>query len=165
MLLLISFWLLFPQLLFFHWNFGAESGQRKLIIIGQLIHFHPFLSLFSYSLYDPSYSNRESFGFFVDVGNGWTTIVPSLMFLIGMMVELMDARVLGMIGLAKFYQELYGTCIYFLSFILNKRYVNRSMLEVGLFVGLSNGLWFVFPLIGMWASATLIMTGNYSVFR
>jgi len=25
----------------------------------------------TYSLYDPSYSNRESFGFFVDVGNGW----------------------------------------------------------------------------------------------
>jgi hypothetical protein len=37
----------------------------------------------TYSLYDPSYSNRESFGFFVDVGNGWTTLLPSLLFLIG----------------------------------------------------------------------------------
>lgn len=37
----------------------------------------------TYSLYDPSYSNRESFGFFVDVGNGWTTLVPSLLFWAG----------------------------------------------------------------------------------
>jgi hypothetical protein len=42
------------------------------------------LCLRSYSLYDPSYSNRESFGFFVDVGNGWTTLVPSFLYLIGM---------------------------------------------------------------------------------
>jgi hypothetical protein len=28
-----------------------------------------------YSVFDPSYANRESFGFFVDVGNGWTTMV------------------------------------------------------------------------------------------
>ena len=35
----------------------------------------------TYSLYDPSYSNRESFGFFIDVGNGWTTIIPTVLFL------------------------------------------------------------------------------------
>jgi hypothetical protein len=34
----------------------------------------------TYSLYDPSYANRESFGFFVDVGNGWTTLLPTMLF-------------------------------------------------------------------------------------
>ena len=120
----------------------------------------------TYSLYDPSYSNKESFGFFVDVGNGWTTLVPSLLFLYSMTYhELIGARVLGMIGLVKFYQEFYGTCIYFLSFFFNKRHVGKSAFEVAMFVGFSNGLWFVFPLIGMIASFTLIETNSYAIFH
>lgn len=38
----------------------------------------------TYSLYDPSYANKESFGFFVDVGNGWTTIIPTILFCFAM---------------------------------------------------------------------------------
>jgi hypothetical protein len=35
----------------------------------------------TYSMYDPSYSNKESFGFFVDISNGWSFLFPSLFFL------------------------------------------------------------------------------------
>lgn len=120
----------------------------------------------TYSLYDPSYSNSESFGFFVDVGNGWTTLVPSLLFLYSMTYhELIGARLLGMIGLVSFYQEFYGTCIYFLSFFFNKRHGGKSLFEVVMFVGFSNGLWFLFPLIGMMASFTLIETNSYALFH
>jgi hypothetical protein len=86
-------------------------------------------------------------------------------FFVGMSFEIMDPRTLGMLGLIKFYQELYGTCIYFLSYILNKRYKGRSAMEVSLFVGLTNGLWFIFPLIGMIASARMIYSGSFNVFR
>lgn len=58
----------------------------------------------TYSLYDPSYSNRESFGFFIDVGNGWTTLVPSLLFMWGVTFSLLEARMLGVVGLLMFYQ-------------------------------------------------------------
>ena len=63
-----------------------------------------------------------------------------------------------------FYQEFYGTCVYFLSFVLNKRYAKLTPLEVGIFVCITNGLWFVFPLLGMKASWDLVMTGDYSTF-
>ena len=134
----------------------------------------------TYSMYDPSYANRESFGFFVDVGNGWTTLLPSLLYLIGMtfhnnyyynMMFIMlssssssSAKILGIIGIIKFYQEFYGTCIYFLSFFFNKRHHGKSLFEVILFVGLSNGLWFFFPILGMYASLQLILTNSYEVF-
>jgi len=36
--------------------------------------------------------------------------------------------------------------------------------EVVGFVGFSNGLWFVFPLVGMLASYHLIDSNSYSVF-
>ena len=58
----------------------------------------------TYSLYDPSYSNKESFGFFIDVGNGWSTLLPSAIFTVGMTYDLLSARVLGLMGLVLFYQ-------------------------------------------------------------
>jgi hypothetical protein len=33
----------------------------------------------------------------------------------------MSARTVGMVGLASFWQELYGTFVYFFSFVQNKR--------------------------------------------
>ena len=120
----------------------------------------------TYSLYDPSYSNRESFGFFIDVGNGWTTIIPTVLFLHSITYHdggLFDARVMGMIGLVKFYQEFYGTCIYFLSFFMNKRHAGKSFLEVFLFVGVSNGIWFFFPLLGMYISVEMIKSNSFNV--
>lgn len=121
----------------------------------------------TYSLYDPSYSNRESFGFFVDVGNGWTTLIPSLLFLASMTYDItnLSPKYIGLIGVIKFYQELYGTIIYFLSFILNERYKGKPFVEVAGFVGISNGLWFFFPLLGMYVSVQLIMTDSYSILR
>ena len=121
----------------------------------------------TYSLYDPSYSNIESFGFYIDVGNGWTTIIPSLLYLVCMISKnpLIDARLMGIIGILKFYQEFYGTVLYFLSYILNKRYQGVSLMTVLLFVGLSNGLWFFIPMAGMYTSYEMINTGSYAIFH
>jgi hypothetical protein len=140
----------------------------------------------TYALYDPSYSNKESFGFFVDVSNGFCFLLPSLLFLYAMTFDVStaslslplpflaaplsialpsSARSLGMLGLVKFYVEFHGTCVYFLSFFLNKRYKGFSVAEVGLFVGLSNGLWFVFPIIGMYACVNMIQTDSFAILR
>mmetsp|Transcript_4436 Transcript_4436/g.10439 ORF Transcript_4436/g.10439 Transcript_4436/m.10439 type:complete len:227 (-) Transcript_4436:200-880(-) len=120
----------------------------------------------TYSLYDPSYQNHESFGFFIDVGNGWTTIFPSMLWLICMTYHnIVSARIIGFIGIAKFWQELYGTCIYALSFFFNNRQKGRTIGEVVLFVGLSNGLWFVFPLLGIYASWDMINTNTFHAFQ
>lgn len=64
----------------------------------------------TYSLYDPSYSNRESFGFFIDVGNGWTTLLPSALFMWGITYRLLDARLLGLMGCLMFYQVACQQC-------------------------------------------------------
>ena len=121
----------------------------------------------TYALFDPSYSNRESFGFFVDVGNGWTTILPTLFFLYSITfhdTSCIDPRNLGIIAVIKFYQEFYGTCVYFLSFFMNKRHKGKSFFEVFLFVGVTNGIWFVFPLLGMFVAVQMIHSNSFGVF-
>lgn len=120
----------------------------------------------TYSLYDPSYSNRESFGFFIDVGNGWSTLIPTVLFQVAMTDSYgMSPMTVGLVGLLSFYQEFYGTCVYFLSFILNKRYKGRSFAEVALFVGMTNGIWFMCPLLGMYLSYEMVVSGNFDCVR
>lgn len=118
----------------------------------------------SYALFDASYADRRSFGFFIDVGNGFTTLVPSLLFIYGMTFEIMPARALGIVGLLLFYQMLYGTIVYFFSFIFNKRYRGHRPLNLAIFVGLSNGLWMVFPVWGIVLSIALIYSDSYALF-
>ena len=124
-----------------------------------------------YSAFDASYADRQSFGYFIDVGNGFSTLVPTLMFLVGMTahgaggyVLPLSARTLGVVGLLFFYQMLYGTCIYFFSFLRNERYTKLTLFEFVSFVLLTNGLWFFFPLLGMLASWELVQTDSFAVF-
>ena len=122
----------------------------------------------TYALYDPSYQNHESFGFFIDFGNGMSTIPPSLLMNLAIVwykEDTLSPLLVGCAGIAMYWQVLYGTLIYILSFVFNKRYEGKSLTEVVLFVGLTNGIWFVFPIIGIWSCVIVLRDGNLEVFQ
>jgi len=120
----------------------------------------------TYALYDPSYQNHESFGFFIDFGNGLSTIPPSLLVNIAIVwPDKVSPLWVGCIGLAMYWQVMYGTIIYVLSFVFNRRYEGKSLLEVCLFVGISNSLWFIFPVVGIYACVCMLRDGNMKVFQ
>lgn len=148
---------------------------RELVAVGEVFRRPiPILRVFSfrewtriwstYSLFDPGYSDRRSFGYNIDVGNGFTTIIPATLFAFGMTFELVPARVLGIIGIIIFWQMFYGTSVYFFQFFNNGRHKGHSVRDVLLFVGVSNLLWLIFPLWGLCASVRLIMEGSFAVF-
>lgn len=118
----------------------------------------------SYSVFDESYANKKSFGFWIDVGNGFSTLVPAVLVTYGMTFHLLPARALGVIGLLLFYQMWYGTVVYFGSYLLNERYVGHSARNLAIFVGLSNGIWLTFPIWGFAACIELIYTNSYGLF-
>ena len=118
----------------------------------------------SYSLFDESYASKKSFGFFVDVGNGFTTLVPSLLFLHQMTFQQLPARALGIVGLLLFYQMWYGTVVYLGSYFLNRRHVGRPLWHVAVIVVVLNGLWLTFPLLGIYASISMIYSSSYAMF-
>lgn len=118
----------------------------------------------TYSLFDPGYSDRRSFGYNIDVGNGFTTIIPATVFAFAMTFMFLPPRILGIIGIIIFWQMFYGTAVYFFQFFNNGRHVGHSVRDVLLFVGVSNLSWLVFPLWGLWTSAQLILRGAYGVF-
>jgi hypothetical protein len=120
----------------------------------------------TYSLYDPSYQNHESFGFFIDFGNGMSTIPPCLLWNYAIAYpDRVSPVLVGCIGIASYWQVMYGTIIYLLSYCFNRRYVGRPVVEVLSFVGFTNSLWLFFPIIGIYASVIMLQDGNCMVFR
>ena len=120
----------------------------------------------TYCALDPSYADTKSFGYCVDVGNGWTTLLPTIAFAVGMTTPaVLSARWLGMLGLMEFYKELYGTIIYFFQYVNNRRFDRSPKAHVWGIVVPANGIWIGFPLLGMWACSRLIVDGNFDVFQ
>ena len=117
-----------------------------------------------YALFDPGYSRRGSFGFNIDTCNGISTLIPGVVFAFGMTYEILPARVLGILGIAMFWQMFYGTAVYFFQFFHAGRHVGHSPRDLFLVVGLSNCSWFIFPLWGIAASVWLIYEDSYSLF-
>ena len=95
-------------------------------------------------------------------------MLPSALFLYSMTYgppSFMNIRTLACIGLVSFWVMMHGTCIYFLSFFFNGRHKRFSAKEVALFIGGSNGLWFVFPLVGVYVCYDMIQTNSFDVVR
>merc|ERR1711939_910025 len=75
---------------------------------------------------------------------------------------LLDARKLGMLGLVMFWQEFYGTCVYFFQYFFNGRFRRSPRAHTLGIVVPANGIWMALPALGMWASARLVLDGSYA---
>jgi len=117
----------------------------------------------SYSLYDGSYTDRRSFGFTCDIGNGFLTPLPSLLLYATFTVGFLPAVVAGVIGTMLFWQWVYVTSLYWVSFFVAGRQGRLRPGEAFLHVHVANSLWILFPLLGIYVSVRLILDGDYSV--
>lgn len=115
-----------------------------------------------YARLDRGYIDRRSFGFNVDVGNGFSTLLPSVFILIMMTWQAVPAVWLGMLMLVVFYQMAYGTVVYFFSYVVNRRGEGYSLGILLALVGGANVIWIVLPVWGMIAAVQLILGGEYS---
>ncbi len=145
---------------------GRPRGSlyTSRVTIGELLGTRLWARVWSeYARYDPSYADRKSFGFAIDVGNGFSTIVPSLLFYVAMTVPLFSPLVVGLLGLLIFYQKFYCTCLYFFTYIFNRRHHLHPLRAVLAVVGGSNGIWLIFPAIGFYVCLRLIFDGNFDI--
>jgi hypothetical protein len=116
-----------------------------------------------YAHWDDGYADPKSFGFAIDVGNGLVTLVPSVLFLLGMTFPIFSPVVLGVLGLLLFYQKLFGTALYFFQYVFNRRYQGRPLAGVLAVVGGTNGVWLVFPLLGVYVCLRLVLERSFDV--
>ena len=117
----------------------------------------------TYSLVDGSFADRRTWGFNVDVANGFFTPLPTLVLYAAITLNFMPAVVAGMLGLILSWQWAYATSVYWVSFFMAGRQRLLTRTELLAYVGALNAPWVVFGLLGMYVSARLILDGDYRV--
>lgn len=149
-----------------------KEGQLNTRIF--LFRHHPWSDAFSpsmwahiwidYCRWDPSYADGTTLGFCIDVGNGHTTILPSLFILCSIISPICGPRVTGIVGVITFYQIFYGTCLYFFQFTFNGRYKKCDAVGITIVV-IANLIWIVFPYLGFKDCCSLIMDDSFAVWH
>lgn len=118
----------------------------------------------TYASYDGSFADRRSYGFNVDVGNGFGTAIPTLILYGAFATEFLPPVAAGIIGIMFCWQWTYATSAYLMSFFIARRHRDISRGELsGMILGL-NAPWIVCPLVGLYASVRLVVDGSYAVF-
>jgi hypothetical protein len=121
----------------------------------------------TYALLDPSYVEEQSFGFWVDTGNGITTVIPTIVLHIGSVRDLgVSPLVYGLIGFVFNYQMMYGTVLYFSNYTYH-RYWEKASTMSRIVVFVSNMIWIVFPLWWMFVCFGIVRDQSFenSVLR
>lgn len=116
-----------------------------------------------YSQYDPSFATRKSFGFNVDIGNGFLTLLPTLLLYAAFTIDFLPAYVTGILGVALFWQWTYMTSIYLVSFFTAGRHEDISRRNLILIIFGTNLPWVIWPLFGLYVSICLIVQGDYTI--
>ena len=154
------------------WRQQREERQRSpaVLFLQQPVNFgNVFSTSFwadiwaSYSLYDGSYADRRTFGFTCDIANGFVTPLPCLILWGTFAVPFLPATVAGLLGVMFFWQWLYVTSGYWVSFFVAKRHARLGLWEALLHVHIANSMWILFPLLGLYVSVRLVLDGNYGV--
>ncbi len=117
----------------------------------------------TYSQFDGSFADRRTFGFSGDVANGFFTPVPTLVLYATYTTGFLPAVVAGIIGVMLFWQWVYVTSVYWVSFFVAGRHRRISRGELYGYIGAMNAPWVLFALLGLYVSVRLILDGNYGV--
>lgn len=117
----------------------------------------------TYAQFDSSYADRRTYGFNVDIANGFATPLPTLLLYAAYTFDILPALVAGIIGVMLFWQLTYMTSVYLVSFFVADRQARISRGELYTYILAMNAPWILCPLLGLYVSVRLILDGNYSV--
>ncbi len=117
----------------------------------------------TYAQFDRSYADRRTYGYNVDIANGFVTPVPTLILFAAFTVDFLPALVAGIIGTMMFWQLTYATSVYWVSFFLANRQDRLGRKDMYIYIWALNCPWVLFPLLGLYVSICLIENGDYSV--
>lgn len=177
--LLICFW---EMCLFFcrdyieerheYWKaFREETGKTPAVVfllsqtsLRELFNMRFWSDVWAtYSLYDGSYADRRTFGFNADIGNGFATLIPTVVFHIGITVPLLPPMWLGILGIMIFWVWVYNTTLYWVSFLVVGRYKLISLSDNLIYIAGTNAPWVMFSLLGLYASIQMVLSNSLHI--
>ena len=121
-------------------------------------------ALIAWGVLDRNYATQTSFGYVGEVGNGLISVVPSFVVLVCMVFPIVPAPVLGVVGVAYFYQTAWGTSLYMFVELWILADNSENGFAGNLVLIWSNAPWLLASLIGLYASVRLVFDNSFQVF-
>ncbi|MDE0191043.1 MAG: hypothetical protein OXQ90_06770 [Gammaproteobacteria bacterium] len=116
-----------------------------------------------YSVVDGSYVDRRTFGFNCDIANGYFTPLPTLVLYATFTVPFLPAVVAGIVAAMLFWQWVYVSAVYVVSFFVAKRHRQIRRGQVFSHIIVPDSPWVLIPLLGIYVAVRLIIDGDYAV--
>ena len=116
-----------------------------------------------YSVYDESYLDRRTFGFNCDIANGYFTPIPTLVLYATFTVPFLPAVAAGILAAMLFWQWVYVSTLYVVSFFVARRHLQIRRGQVFSYIVVPDSPWVLIPLLGIYVGVRLIVDGDYSV--
>ena len=117
----------------------------------------------TYSMYDDSYANRRTYGFNIDIANGFFTPLPSLILYAAFTTAFIPALFAGILGVILFWQWIYVSSVYWVSFFVSSRQELISKADMYIYIWGATAVWVLSGLLGLYVSIRLIVDGDYTV--
>lgn len=117
----------------------------------------------TYSMFDSAYADRNTYGFNIDIGNGFVTLLPTLILYIAYTGGIIPAMAVGILGTMLFWQWTYASSLYLVSFFVGRKRNLITARELYVYILSLNAVWILIPIVGLYLSIRLILDGDYSV--
>ena len=117
----------------------------------------------AYSVYDGSYVDRRTFGFNCDIANGYFTPLPTLVLYATFTVPFLPAVAAGIIAAMLFWQWVYVSTVYVVSFFVGEHHRPLRPGEVFSYIVVPDSPWVLIPMLGIYVAVRLIIDGDYAV--
>ena len=117
----------------------------------------------TYSMFDSAYADRNTYGFNIDIANGFTTPATTLVLYVTYTGGLLPAVAAGILGAMLFWQWVYASSLYVVSFFVGQKQTRITTREFWIYIFNPNAIWVLLPMLGLYVSIRLILDGDYSV--
>lgn len=117
----------------------------------------------AYSVFDSAYVDRNTYGFNVDIANGFATPVTTLILYVAMTGGLLPSIAVGILGAMLCWQWVYSSTLYLASFFIGGKRTRVQGRHFYAFMVFPNSVWIVLPMVGLYVSIRLIVDGDFSV--
>lgn len=117
----------------------------------------------TYSMFDSAYANRNTYGFNIDIANGFTTPWTTLILYAAYTGGVLPAIAAGILGAMLFWQWVYASSLYLVSFFIGQKRSRLTTREFYTYIIGPNAVWILIPMVGLYLSIRLILDGDYRV--
>ena len=116
----------------------------------------------TYSMFDSAYADRNTYGFNIDIANGFATPATTLVLYVTYTGGLLPAVAAGILGAMLFWQWVYASSLYVVSFFVGRKQTRITTREFYVYIFSLNAIWVLTPMLGLYVSVRLILDGDYS---